>query len=169
MSSSLARTSLRKAPTLDLRPELQFPTFDETTVQRLTELAAAIDGARPGEWEKELAEFNQLAGTNCNVSEFQGIYGGMEHETWVRAMLATQHAGTAIDLSPEECLELITRLMKSDGAEHELIFWVNVLKTNLDPRISDLIYWPGEYFGDGDNSRQLTPELVLETALKSGS
>jgi hypothetical protein len=30
-------------------------------------------------------------------------------------------------------------------------------------RLSDLIYWPGEYFGD-DNQRELTPEQILDIA-----
>ncbi len=32
-----------------------------------------------------------------------------------------------------------------------------------NPRISDLIYWPGEYFGD--NSREFTPEEIIDIAL----
>ena len=49
---------------MELRFELQFPQLDKPKVHRLSELAAAIDGDRPGEWEHELAEFNQLAGTS---------------------------------------------------------------------------------------------------------
>jgi hypothetical protein len=37
-----------------------------------------------------------------------------------------------------------------------------------DARISELFFWHGEYFGDGDNARELTPEQVIETALKNG-
>jgi hypothetical protein len=35
-----------------------------------------------------------------------------------------------------------------------------------DPRIFDLIFHPGEYFGDGDNKRELAPEQVIEVALE---
>ena len=43
---------------------------------------------------------------------------------------------------------------------------MRVLEHHLDPRISDLIHWPGEYFGDGDNSRELSPQDILDIALK---
>jgi len=33
--------------------------------------------------------------------------------------------------------------------------------------LTDLIYWPGVYFGDGDNSREMTPKEILDTALRA--
>lgn len=55
--------------------------------------------------------------------------------------------------------------MEADGEEHEIDFWVEMLAVNIpDPRVSDLIYWPGEYFGDGNNARELTPEQVINIA-----
>lgn len=152
---------------MDLRSELQFPALDEVRVRRLAELAAIIDGARPGEWEDELAEFNRMAGTSLQFAEFQGISGGMDHDTWVRNVLSQPIAERHYELSPNDMLEIITRLCKAAGEEHERCFWVRLLETNLDPRISDLIYWPGEYFGDGDNSRSMSPEEILDTALNS--
>ena len=32
---------------------------------------------------------------------------------------------------------------------------------------SDLIFWPGEYFGDGDDSRELTAEEVADEIISS--
>jgi hypothetical protein len=54
--------------------------------------------------------------------------------------------------------------MEADGAEHEINFWVLALNIP-DPRVSDLIFWPGEYFGDGDNRRELSAEQVVDIAL----
>jgi hypothetical protein len=153
---------------MDLRPELQFPALEETKVNRLAELAASIDGARPGEWEEELAEFNELAGTSFEFSELQGIYGGMEHDTWVRNILCMAVAERPLELTDGELLELISRLCSGPPhAEHEMFFWIKLLETNLDSRISDLIYWPGEYFGDGNNARQLSPAEILTAARNS--
>jgi hypothetical protein len=152
---------------MELRAELQFPALDEPKVQRLAELARTIDGAQPGEWEDELAEFNRLAGTSFEFADFQGIYGGTEHDTWVRNVLCVPFAARQLTLSQDEMLEIITRLCTAAGEEHEQFFWIRLLETNLDPRISDLLYWPGEYFGDGDNSRAMSPQEILETALKS--
>jgi len=66
-----------------------------------------------------------------------------------------------------EALELITRLVSAGGEEWEQFFWTRVLEHHLDPRISDLIHWPGEYFGDGKNSRELSPQDILDTVRKS--
>ena len=46
---------------MNLRPELQPANIDDQLAARLADLAANIDGARPGEWDEWLAEFNQLA------------------------------------------------------------------------------------------------------------
>lgn len=46
---------------MNLRPELQPRKRDNALAARLAELASKIDGARPGEWEELLAEFNKLA------------------------------------------------------------------------------------------------------------
>jgi hypothetical protein len=52
--------------------------------------------------------------------------------------------------------------------EHKKYFWLRLLEVNLgDPRISDLIFWPGEYFGDGDIMREMTSKDILDTILNS--
>jgi hypothetical protein len=73
---------------MDLRSELMPPVLDPAKVARLAKLAAAIDGASPGQWEEQLAEFNTEAGTGLGFADFQGIYGGQDHETWVRGILS---------------------------------------------------------------------------------
>src|SRR5262249_3393795 len=75
-----------------LRPELMPPALDEEKVQRLARLAAHIDGAAPGLWEDELAEFNREAGTALEFLDFQGVSGGQDHDAWVRNVLAEPHA-----------------------------------------------------------------------------
>jgi hypothetical protein len=57
--------------------------------------------------------------------------------------------------------------MEGEGPEHATSFWLEMLALNIpDSRIIDLIYNSGEYFGDGDNKRELTPEQVIEIALE---
>ncbi len=154
---------------MDLRPELVPPPPDEAKVQRLARLAARIDGAHPGQWEADLAEFNREAGTALAFADLQGIYGGQDHDTWVRKLLARRHCRRLADVRRDELIEMIRRVMECDGAEHEIDFWLEMLALNIpDPRISDLLFWPGEYLGDGDNTRVLSPEQVLDIARASG-
>jgi hypothetical protein len=152
---------------MELRAELMPPILDESKVARLAKLAGRIDGACPGQWEDELEEFNRLACTSLKFLDFQGIYGGMDHETWVRCVLAEPAQKRIPDITRDELLELIRRASTAENEEHESQFWLGLLEANLpDSRISDLIFWPGEYFGDGNNSRELSPEQILDLALK---
>jgi hypothetical protein len=144
------------------------PDFDQAVVECLARLAADIDGAAPGQWEVALDEFNRAAQTDLAFADFQGIYGGQDHATWVRKVLAAPFRKRLPGITREELLELIRRVAQADGEEHEIDFWLGLLAVNIpDPRISDLIFWPGEYFGDGDNSRALSPEQILEIAQAS--
>jgi hypothetical protein len=154
---------------MELRYELMPPALDEAKVRHLAGLAARIDGARPGQWEDELDEFNREAGTALNFVDFQGIYGGQDHDTWVRKVLAEPDCKRLPDITRAELLELIRRAAECHGEEHEVDFWLKMLAINIpDPRIADLIFWPGEYLGDGDNLRQLTPEQILDIAQAAG-
>jgi hypothetical protein len=150
---------------MNLRPELMPPALDEARVARLAKLAARIDGGRPGQWEECLDEFNRKAGTAFTFSDFQGIYGGTDHETFVRQALSEPAVRKVPDVTEEELLELLRRVCGAEGAEHEIAFWLRLLEANLpDPRLSDLIFWPGEYFGDGNDARQLSPREILDIA-----
>ncbi len=66
-------------------------------------------------------------------------------------------------------LEIIERLFEARHNEFQPSFWLMCLKKNTgDSNISDLLYWPGEYFGDGNNRRVMTADEVLQTALAKG-
>ncbi len=100
---------------MELRPQLEPPKIDEQLAARLAELAADIDGARPGEWDEWLAEFNQLANTSIPFEHFQGIYGGEEHIEWVRRILHDQHSKPVDDVTRDELIEIVRRAMPQNG------------------------------------------------------
>jgi hypothetical protein len=152
---------------MELRPELMPPTLDEAKVARLAELAEDMDSS--GEpldvLRAMLDEFNREAGTELELNDFQGIYGWTDHESWVRQRLVTREARAVPDISYDELLELTTRVVRDDGAEHEIEFWFALLEKNLpDPRLFELIHQPHAYFG-GHTGRDLTPREILDTAL----
>jgi hypothetical protein len=143
------------------------PKLDEAKVARLAELAESLDSS--GEPLDALAAmldaFNREAGTELELNEFQGIYGWTDHDSWVRELLVTREARAVPDLSYDELLELTTRVVRHDGAEHEIEFWFALLEKNLpDPRLFQLIHQPHAYFG-GPPDRELTPREILDTAL----
>jgi hypothetical protein len=159
-----------------LRPELMPPAVDEAKVAQLARLAARIDGAHPGQWEDELAEFNRLAGTVLTFYDFQGIYGAEEHDVWVRRVLVKLAIHPVADVTRAELIEIVRRAMSQNGyADYE--GYMAVFDANVPmPDASNLIFYPPDYnpstnsWGGGRQMGQYdpTPEQVVDWAL-SGS
>lgn len=151
---------------MELRPALMPPVLDESRVARLTRFAEEIDCGHPEHTREQIVAFNQEAMTELEFSDFQGIYGGQDHDTWVRNVLAAPYARRVADVTKCELIELARRVMESDGAEHDMNFWLDMLAINIpNERVSDLIFWPGEYFNDVNYSKRLSPEQVVDIAL----
>ncbi|MDA8486796.1 hypothetical protein NNO07_27370 [Pseudomonas resinovorans] len=153
---------------MKLRSELMPPKLDESLVSRLTSLSEKIDCGDPGKVQDLVIAFNRDAGTNFGFSDFQGIYGGQDHNTWVRKVLASPYLKCVDGITRSELAEMARRVMENDGPELAVDFWLSMLEVNIpDDRISDLIFWPNEYFGDPNYAEDLSPEQVIETALEN--
>ena len=151
---------------MGLRPDLMPPSLDESLVARLTELSEQIDCGHREQTREQLAAFNRQAMTELEFIDFQGIYGGQDHDTWVRKVLATPFERRVADVTKQELVELARRVMEGVGADHEVEFWLSMLAINIpNERVSDLIFWPNEYFNDINYSQRLSPEQVIEIAL----
>ncbi|MHC8322414.1 hypothetical protein ACYZT4_17245 [Pseudomonas sp. GB2N2] len=151
---------------MELRPELMPPLLDEALVARLTIHSEQIDCGHPEQTREQLAAFNREAMTKLEFIDFQGIYGGQDHDTWVRKVLAKPYERRVADVTKQELVELARRVMEGDGADHEVEFWLTMLAINVpNERVSDLIFWPDEYFNDVSYSQTLSPEQVVEIAL----
>ena len=60
-------------------------------------------------------------------------------------------------LSRLELIELVEKIMKSNGTEEEIDNMIEVLERNVPhPEVSDLIFW---------NEEGLTPEQIVDIAL----
>jgi hypothetical protein len=148
---------------MELRPELMPPVLDEAKVARLAALAGRLDGARPGQWEDDLAEFNQLAGTAIPFDEFQGISGGQSHRDWVRQVLYRQAVAPVPDLSREEMAEIVSRV-KGPGADRDFylgLFGVNCRHSSG----TDLIFWP-DLVPELPQGREPTAKEIAELAMR---
>jgi hypothetical protein len=148
---------------MELRPELMPPILDEARVARLAKLADHLDGARPGEWEDDLAEFNRLAGTAIPFEEFQGIYGGESHRDWVRRVLFRRALAPVPDLSREEMVEIVSRVMAC-GADRD--FYLELFLVHCKhPSGTDLIYWPN-LVPELPQDREPTAEEIADVAMQ---
>jgi hypothetical protein len=160
---------------VELRPELIPPALDEATVLHLAELASRLDGADPGLWEDDLAEFNRVAETAFSVEDFQGIYGAEEHEDWVRRVLIRNTVRPVPDVTRAELAEIIKRAMPTSGyPDYEA--YMAIFDANVPlPGASNLIFYPSDYdpatntWGRGRpiNEYDPTPEQIVEWALAS--
>jgi hypothetical protein len=66
-------------------------------------------------------------------------------------------------------LEMVDLVCRVGGDEFQTRYWLECLRVNTgDENIVGLIYWPGDYFGDGNDRREMTPSEILATALKAG-
>jgi hypothetical protein len=143
------------------------PKLDEELVQRLAAIAARLDGGDKLADASLLDEFNQLAGTDIPFSEFQGISGAEEHVDYVRRVLTDRATSASPDLDRESLVAMFAKVLADpcDDAYVQYVF-TTIEKTYGDTQISDLVFWPGEYFGDGNNQRELTPELMADVVLE---
>lgn len=161
---------------MDLRPELTPPALDQAKVSRLAKLAATLDGANPGDWEEDLAEFNRLAGTALLIEDFQGIHGAEDHGTWVRRILVGKAVRPVPKVTHSELVEVVRRAMSpSDYPDHEA--YMAIFDANVPlPGASNLIFYPLDYdpatnsWGGGRPMGEYdpTPEQIVEWALSSG-
>jgi hypothetical protein len=159
---------------MKLRPELMPPVLDESLIARLTELAANLDGAEPGLWEEDLAEFNQLAGTNIPFEEFQGIYGGEDHEDYVRRVMYYRLIKPTAGVTRAELAEVVRRAMSLNEYfdQHDAYMAIFDANVPLDGA-SNLIFYPPDYdaatntWGGGKPMGEYSPsaEQIVEWAL----
>jgi len=159
---------------MELRPELMPPTIDEALVARLAKLADRLDGARPGQCDDELAEFNRLAGTDIPLAEFRGIYGGENHENWVRRVLYHQRIKPVSDVTRAELAEVVRRAMPQNEFFHEHEAYMAIFDANVPLHgASNLICYPPDYdpatntWGGGRPMGEYdpSPEQIVEWAL----
>ena len=153
-----------------MRPELVDPITDSARLQTALELAKNVYRTLEAgkDYRSHLAQLSSLTGRTITPFEVVSAVGSVSPETFVRGFLLDS-SPIPTDLSDDELLELIERVVAANGSEFQIGYWVNCLRINTgDLRISDLIYWPGQYFEDGDNSRKMSTHEILDIALSNG-
>lgn len=153
-----------------MRPELLTPVDDSDRLGAAAAIACEIYRLHEAgrDYAARLRELGAVVGRSVAVEEAHGAFGSVAPEAFAEQLLA---AGATVptDLSEAEMLELLDRVRRAEGTEAQLDHWLACLRANTgDERLPDLIFWPGEYFGDGDDSRELTSQDILRTALRNG-
>jgi hypothetical protein len=152
-----------------MRPLLETPVNDELmarTTPLVEHIYALHEAGLP--YGPLLAELAALVGTTATPFDVCSAFGSVSPQSFVHDLHARSIA-IPDDLDRSEMLELLHHVLDPKRGELRLSFWLACLaRSTGDKNISGLIYWPGEYFQDGDNSRVLSAEEILNTALANG-
>jgi hypothetical protein len=148
---------------MELRSALLPPALDTALVARLAKLADRLDGARPGQRDDDLAEFNRLAGTDIPLVDFQGIYKSENPEDFVRRVLFQEVLAPDPGITPAEMAEVVSRVAAC-GDDRD--FYLELFVVNCrHPSGTDLIFYPDLVPGLPQD-REPTPEEVAVLALQ---
>ncbi|KAE8753672.1 hypothetical protein FSO04_43865 [Paraburkholderia madseniana] len=114
---------------------------------------------------EELKRISRLLGRVVGQIDVLGAFGSTDADGFARRLAIDWHAAP-MDLSEPELLELFDAVCEVRGNQELLEYWVRCLALNTgDDRISDLIFWPEQYFGAGYDGRELNPAEMLEVVL----
>ena len=120
------------------------------------------------DYSTSLRRLGSIAAHPIHVHAVRAAFGSVRPETFARRQLVAWDQ-LPTDITEEEMLEMIERIFKPRGYELEIEYWIQCLRVNTgDEHVSDLIFWPGAYFRDGNNARQMSPSEILATALEAG-
>ena len=150
-----------------MRRELVEPISDKRKLQSVASLVTEIYRQHEAgvDYSETLRTLGRLTGRIVSSFEIDSAFGSVDANTFACDLLLDR-SSIPSDLTREEMLELVEAICNARGNLLYSSFWIACLKVNTgDDRISDLIYWPGEYFGDGDNARKLSSQEILDTAL----
>lgn len=169
LSPSIAHSSSthRYATKVRMRSELRDPV-DQNKFQQLLPLTEAVfhlhESGRG--YVGELKQISRLLGRVVGQIDVLGAFGSTGADGFARRLAIDWH-NVPMDLSEPELLELLDAICEVRGNQELHEYWVRCLALNTgDDRISDLIFWPEEYFGAGYDGRELTSDEILEIALR---
>lgn len=150
-----------------MRPELRDPV-DQDKFQRLlplTETVLHLHETGRG-YAEELRRISRLLGRIVSQADVLAAFGSVDADGFARQLAIDWHT-VPTDLSEQELLELLDAVCASRGNQVLIDYWVRCLQVNTgDYEISDLIFWPAEYFGVGYDGRERTPAEMLEIVLR---
>lgn len=157
------------------------PRVSKATVQLLSQLCDEIEDAvnRGEDFSQLLEEWHRHARRTCEPHEFTTYYGSMTKQEFVKNALITP-PGAANDATYEECKAIALALMSAEVRNQaDQAYYLSWLDSKFPGgRISDLMFWPNEWFGDDSYflengqflpDRELSVDQILRYAmLKSG-
>jgi hypothetical protein len=151
-----------------MRSSIADPIQDQVKLRELLPVAERVFALHEAgaNYDAELRALSRLLGRVVGQSEVNATFGTGDAEYFARRLMIDWH-NVPSDLSHEEMLELVEALCSANGNAAAQDYWIRCLEVNTgDDRISDLIFWPSEYFGESAENRSLSPSEMLNVALR---
>ena len=148
-----------------MRPEIHNPA-DQQKLQQLLPLIETVFYLHESgqQYTNELNQISQFLGRIIGKVDVLGAFASISASEFAKR-LAIDWRAIPEDLTDSELLELLDAICEVRGDQVALKYWVRCLAVNTgDDRISDLIFWPNEYFGAEYDGRELTSAEMLEVA-----
>lgn len=149
-----------------MRSELITP-FDPCKFERVLPLTEAVYRLHEAgqEYAEELKQLSLVIGRVVGKVDVLGAFGSIGADEFAKR-LTTDWNAIPRDLSDLELLELVDAICEGRGRAVTLEYWIKALALNTgDDKVSDLIYWPERYLGDGYEGRELTSAEILDITL----
>ena len=157
---------------MTLNERLLPPTFDAKFLDELVDIAERAQSAleeRLPTLPTLVEEFNARANTMLAPQDFL-FYGWTDAIGFVRAVVSGARARAIRDVTRAELVEIVTRLLRAPDVG-ETDHWLGLLTTSLpNCNVSDLIYWPNEYFkaiAELPPADPMSPEEIVSVALRA--
>jgi hypothetical protein len=151
-----------------MRLEVQHPA-DQNMLQQLLPLAETVYYLHESgqHYTTELNQISRLLGRIVGKMDVLGAFGSISANEFA-TRLAIDWDSIPKDLSDSELLELFDAICEVRGGEATLEYWIQCLAINTgDDRVSDLIFWPDQYFGVDYDGQELTSAEMLEVTLRN--
>lgn len=153
-----------------MRTQLLDPTAGDTRLIEAVALARDIYAHHEvgADYSKSLHRLGQIAGHPIHRFAVHSAFGSVKPESFAKRLLIAWDQ-LPLDLDRDEMLEMIENICGAKGEEFQIEYWIACLRANTgDEKLSDLIFWPGNYFGDGNQKRNMSPSEILAIALAAG-
>jgi len=154
-----------------MRAVLIDPVVDQDRLAALLPLTEELFGRHEAgrDTTDVLRSIARLTTRIVSRADFLWAFGAGSDRDFAWQLLVDWHAISS-DLTPTEMLEAMEVVCTQGDDVVRTDYLLKCLEINTgDARISDLIYWPDEYFGEPAPTDELSPRAMLEIALKNGA
>ena len=135
---------------MSIPDRLRIKPVDENVVARMLELLADIEEELEsgGDAEALLQQWHQHANHRYTTDAFLNYWKSTSEEDFVLTALNPEPTVDQ-ELQFTEACAVIDAFKTGELSEHETDYYLNWLETQFpESNISDLIFWPDEWFGD---------------------